>query len=113
MFVIKQIDVGTRTFAQIRLSAQALDLGVHSRSRGILMRRHISTAIVLSALALAGCADNRRGEPPARQLGREAHEAANDVERGAKKAAAEAKHAGKEIREGWKEASHDPPPPKR
>jgi hypothetical protein len=77
------------------------------------MRRHISTAIVLFALALAGCADNRRGEPPARQLGREAHEAANDVERGAKKAAAEAKHAGKEIREGWKEASHDSPPPKR
>jgi len=74
------------------------------------MRRHISTAIVLLTLALAGCADNRRGEPPARQLGREAHEAANEAERAAKKAAAEAKHAGKELREGWKEASHDPPP---
>jgi hypothetical protein len=77
------------------------------------MRRHISTAILLFALALAGCADNRRDEPPARQLGREAHEAANEAELAAKKAAAEAKHAGKELREGWNEAKHDPQSPKR
>jgi hypothetical protein len=70
--------------------------------------------IVAAALALlAGCAQDHRDEPAARQLGREAHQAADDVQRGAKKAAAEAKEAGKDFRQGWKQAKHNPPPPKR
>jgi hypothetical protein len=90
-----------------------MELGVHAPSRGILMRRPFWTVSILFALALAGCNDNRRGEPPARQLGREAHQAANEAQQEAKKAAAEAKQAGKEFREGWHEAKHNPPPPKR
>jgi len=77
------------------------------------MRRHISTATILFALALAGCADHHRDEPPARELGREAHEAANEAELAAKKAAAEAKHAGKELREGWNEGKHETPQPRQ
>jgi hypothetical protein len=77
------------------------------------MRRRYWSATILFALALAGCTRDRRDEPPARELGREAHEAANEAERAANKAAAEAKKAGRELREGWHEAKHDPPPPKR
>jgi len=77
------------------------------------MRRPIWTTTILLAIALAGCTRDRRDEPAARQLGREAHEAANDAQREAKKAAQEARKAGKEFREGWSEAKHNPPPPKR
>ena len=56
---------------------------------------------------------------PRRQVGREAYDASQDVEHGAKTAARELKEAGKEFREGWSERRKedkrrgDPPPAKK
>ena len=51
----------------------------------------------------------RREEPAARQLGREAYEASQDIKHGAKKAAKELRKAGKELRQGWNEARREDP----
>lgn len=76
------------------------------------MRTSLFTLSLAIALGLAGCArDDHRNEPAARQLGREAHHAADDLKRGADKAAQEARQAGKQFRQGWEEGKHDTPPP--
>lgn len=75
------------------------------------MRQSLLTLSIATAIALAGCSHSRQDDNAARQLGREAHHAADDIKRGAKEAAHEAREAGKNFREGWKEARHDPPPP--
>jgi hypothetical protein len=75
-----------------------------------MIMRAVLLTIAAAAALLTGCTRDRRGEPAARQAGREAHRAADDLKRGAEKAAAEARHAGREFREGWKEGKHDPPP---
>jgi len=79
------------------------------------MRLSALTFCCAAGLALTGCArqdtNAHRNEPAARELGREAHHAADDIKRGADKAAQEARRAGKNFREGWQEAKHDPPPP--
>jgi hypothetical protein len=68
--------------------------------------RYWGLAVVLAAGI--GCSrDTHRDEPAARQLGREAYHATQDVKRGAKKAAQELREAGKEVRQGWKEAKRD------
>jgi hypothetical protein len=48
-----------------------------------------------------------RDEPTARQAGRAAYEASQDIKKGAKKAANELRDAGKEMRQGWNEAKHE------
>jgi len=72
------------------------------------------TTYVLLAigLGLMSCNrhDTRRGEPAARQVGREAHEASRELKREAKEAAQEIRKAGKEFREGWNEGKRQAPP---
>ncbi len=76
------------------------------------MRPSALTIVLAAGLALAGCArQDDHHEPAARELGREAHHAADDIKRGADKAAQEARQAGRNFREGWNEGKHDPPPP--
>ena len=63
-------------------------------------------AILAAGLGVSGCNRtdrDRRGEPAARQVGREAYDASQDIKRGAKKAAQELRKAGKELRKGWNE----------
>ncbi|MCU1236676.1 MAG: hypothetical protein JWP63_4643 [Candidatus Solibacter sp.] len=67
--------------------------------------------ILAAGLAISSC---NRDEPAARQVGRDAYRASQEVKQGAKKAGQELRSAGKEIREGWNEAKHEnPPPPKK
>ena len=64
-------------------------------------------------LSLTACSRHdppHRGEPPARQAGREAYDASQEIKRGAKEAAQEIRKAGKEFREGWSDAKHKDPP---
>lgn len=67
---------------------------------------------LLAILALASCerkGETNRNEPAARQVGREAYQAGQDIKRGAKKAANDIREAGRQFREGWSEAKHDQP----
>ena len=60
--------------------------------------------IFVVGLMLASCnRDSRRDEPAARQVGRDAYRASEEIKRGAKKAAQELRKAGKEVRQGWNE----------
>lgn len=79
------------------------------------MRNWYIALVVAGGLGLASCdrSDRRREEPTARQAGREAHDAAQELKRDAKEAATKLKKAGKEFREGWNEAKHDDPPPRK
>ena len=87
--------------------------------------RKLRIALVIAAgVGLVSCnrepvrrdnAADRRSEPAAREVGREAYSATQEIKRGAKKAAKELKTAGKEFREGWSERRNetkqeDPPP---
>jgi hypothetical protein len=80
---------------------------------------HLSL-VLAAAVGLVSCnrtADHRE-EPVARQVGKEAYSASQDIKRGAKKAAKEIRKAGKEFREGWserrtEEKHPDPPPPRK
>jgi hypothetical protein len=74
------------------------------------MRAFEITIAVAAGLLLASC--NRqdtthRDSPAARQVGREAYRASEDIKRGAKEAAQELKKAGKEVRQGWNEAKRE------
>jgi hypothetical protein len=64
--------------------------------------------ILLAGLSLVSCTRRdtavRREEPAAREAGREAYQATQDLKRGAKKAARELRDAGKEMHQGWNEA---------
>jgi len=66
-------------------------------------------------LALPSCSrDSRRDDPTARQVGRDAYRATQELKRDAKKAGKELQNAGRDIREGWNEAKHeDKPRPKK
>ena len=69
---------------------------------------------ITATLALTSCTRRdtaHRDEPAARQVGRDAYTATQDLKRGAKKAEQDLRNAGKELREGWNEAKHDTPPP--
>lgn len=48
--------------------------------------------------------DRWRDDSAARQAGREAYRASKDLKKGAKRAAHDLRTAGKQFREGWKEA---------
>ena len=63
--------------------------------------------VLLAGLSLVSCTRRdtvRREEPSAREAGREAYRATQDLKRGAKKAAQELRDAGKEMKQGWNEA---------
>ena len=80
------------------------------------MRTFMMMLLLTFGFGLSSCA--RRDEPKARQVGREAYDASQEIKKGAKTAARELREAGKEFREGWserrKEAKDpDPPPPKK
>jgi hypothetical protein len=72
--------------------------------------------IMLAAgMILASCnRDDKRNDSAARQVGRDAYRASEELKRGAKKVEQDVRKAGKDVREGWDEAKHeDPPPPRR
>lgn len=67
-------------------------------------------AILAAIVGVSGCSRterDRRGEPAARQVGREAYDASQDIKRGAKKAAQELRKAGKELQRGWNEEKRE------
>jgi hypothetical protein len=70
------------------------------------MRTLYITGVLTAVLGLASC-QSRRDEPAARQAGREAYRATQDIKRGAKEAAQGIRKAGKELREGWNDAKRD------
>ena len=63
------------------------------------MRTSIIALVLTCGVGLTSC--TRRDEPAARQVGREAYDASQEIKHGAKTAARELKEAGKEFREGW------------
>ena len=80
------------------------------------MRTSIIALVLTCGVGLTSC--TRRDEPGARQVGREAYDASQEIKHGAKTAARELKEAGKEFREGWSERRKedkrpDPPPAKK
>jgi predicted small secreted protein len=78
--------------------------------------RSFGLFIMLAAgMTLASCnRDSPKADPTAREVGRDAYRASEELKRGAKKVEQDVRRAGKEVREGWNEAKHeDPPPPKR
>jgi hypothetical protein len=69
------------------------------------MRAYGLALMLMVELILASCnRDAHRDEPAARQAGRDAYRASQEIKRGAKEAAQELRKAGKEVREGWNEA---------
>ena len=67
---------------------------------------------MIAGVFLSACTrtEQRRDDNSARQAGREAYRASQDVKHGAEKAAKELRNAGKEFREGWSEARREDPP---
>jgi hypothetical protein len=57
--------------------------------------------------------DDRRNDSAARQVGRDAYRASDELKRGAKKVEQDVRKAGKEVQEGWNEAKHEGAPPPR
>ena len=81
----------------------------------MVCRRKCEVDMRASQLALAGivalgmisCTRNdapRRDGSAARQAGRDAYKATQEIKRGAKEAEKELRNAGKDVREGWNEA---------
>ena len=69
---------------------------------------YITVVLVASGLVSCNSQDSaHRKEPPARQAGREAYRATEDIKRGAKDAAQEMRKASRELREGWNDAKHE------
>jgi hypothetical protein len=80
------------------------------------MRTYCLSLVLIAGLGVISC--NRRDtahreEPPARQLGREAYGASQQIKRGAKEAAHEIRQAGKQFREGWSEGKQEDPKNRR
>lgn len=76
------------------------------------MRISYVTLVIVLGFGLASCNRRdtpRRGDSAARQVGREAYDASQDIKRGARKAAKELREAGKELRQGWNEAKREDP----
>jgi hypothetical protein len=72
------------------------------------MRAFGLTALVIAGSLLSSCGrDTHRDEPAAREVGRDAYRASQEIKTGAKKAGQELKKAGKELREGWNEAKRE------
>jgi len=72
------------------------------------MRAFGFSALFIAGLMLTSCGrSSHRDEPAAREVGRDAYRASQDIKHGAKKAGQELKKAGKELREGWNEAKRE------
>ncbi len=78
------------------------------------MRLSCLAVLIILGMGSVSCTRDRgtgrRDEPAAREAGREAYHASQEVKKGAKEAARELRKAGKEFREGWSEAKHQEPP---
>jgi hypothetical protein len=79
------------------------------------MRNWYIALVVAAGLGMVSCDrnDKSRGEPAARQAGRQAYDASQELKRDAKEAAKKLKKAGKDFREGWNEAKHEDPQPRK
>jgi len=80
-------------------------------NRGGHMREFWFTLSFLIGMSLVSCTqdnrDHRDDGAAARQAGRDAYRASQQVKDGARRAAQDLDHAGKEFREGWEEAKHN------
>jgi hypothetical protein len=66
----------------------------------------------LLGLGMVSCTRSdtpRRDDSAARQAGRDAYRATQEIKRGAKEAGKELRNAGKELREGWNDAKRNQP----
>jgi hypothetical protein len=78
------------------------------------MRRFGPVLIVVAGLALSSCnREDRRNEPVARQVGRDAARTSDEIKREAEKAGKALKKTGKELREGWNEEKRDSSRPRK
>ncbi len=71
---------------------------------------------ILLGLGMISCGrDDRaaREHSAAREAGRQAYRASQEVKHGAKEAAHDLRSASKDFREGWSEAKHDEPTHRR
>jgi hypothetical protein len=74
------------------------------------MRTCCLALLFLLGFGLASCNrrdEDRRGEPAARQAGRDAYRASQEIKQDAKKAEKQLRDAGKEFREGWNEKKRE------
>ena len=74
------------------------------------MRSSWIVLALFAAVTLVSCSrDDRadRNDAAARQAGRDAYHASQEVKQGARRAAQDLEHASKEFRQGWSEAKHD------
>ena len=72
------------------------------------MRAFGLTALLVAGSMLSSCGrGTHRDESSAREAGRDAYRASQEIKRGAKKAGQELQKAGKELREGWNEAKRE------
>jgi type II secretory pathway pseudopilin PulG len=73
--------------------------------------RASSIAFVLAAtLALISCnrsSETQRRDSTARQAGREAYRATQNIKKGAKETTEELRKAGRELRQGWEDAQRE------
>ena len=77
------------------------------------MRAYGPAFLLAIGLTFTGCSrDAHPNEPAARDVGRDAYRASQEIKRGAKKAGKELQKAGKEVRQGWNEAKHEDRPRK-
>jgi hypothetical protein len=72
------------------------------------MRTSCLALLILLGLGTVSCSrrDDHRNEPVARQAGREAARASQEVKEGARNAERDLRNAGKQFREGWNEGKH-------
>ena len=73
------------------------------------MRTSCTAILIIVGLGLVSCNrddSTERQRTAARQAGREAYRASQEVKRGAKEAAHDLRNASKEFRDGWSEAKH-------
>ena len=73
------------------------------------MRISLLSLLLIAGLGAVACNRHERNEPAAREAGREAYHASQEVKKGAKEAARDLHNAGREFREGWTEARHEDP----
>ena len=72
------------------------------------MRTSLIGILVLAAETLTSCNQTaRRSEPNARQAGRDAYRATQNLKKDAKEAARQLHEAEEQFREGWSEASRE------
>jgi len=81
------------------------------------MRTFFAIFLIIFGLGLVSCErdreTNRREAPNAREAGRQAYRASQDLKRGVQNAEKDLEKATREFREGWNEAKHQEPPKTR